>query len=148
MSSRRNNEFDSKFQFHTNLENQNMNPNHIYLNLSINNNTGSSIPCSFIETRSQPFLNKPDDYECSVIRFNISSNNSLPLFHFIPQPGAQYPQWNNLTTYVTGQMVYYQGGIYEANSNNTGFQPDISPVQWTLTTLNPSNRNIPRICSI
>lgn len=60
---------------------------HIYYNVTITNNdtTGTSAPpnLDFNETRNQPYLNKPEDYYMSVIRFSVDTP-TLPLF--IPQP--------------------------------------------------------------
>ena len=53
------------------------------------------VPISFTQTRNKPFLNKPDDYFLSVVRFNIDTN-TLPVFNAF----IQYNQPNrDLTIY-------------------------------------------------
>lgn len=51
-----------------------------------------------------------------------------------------YPTWDSGTTYTTGQIVVYNGRLYESihptgHNNN---QPDISPTYWV--DIGPSNR--------
>jgi hypothetical protein len=129
-------------QFFDYNENQNINPDHIYLNLLVNNNLLTPIPLQFTETRSQAILRKPNDYVCSVVRFYISSNNLIPLFLFRPLPGLHVNQWNIATIYNLNQYIYWKGFNYQSLiSNNIGNQPDISPAQWVLSPLVP-NQNI------
>ena len=56
-------------------------PTHIYLNLDVvNNSTTTSQPLVFNETRNMPFLTNSENYCCSVVRFNLQTSNSLPVF--------------------------------------------------------------------
>lgn len=58
-------------------------PTHIYYNLELVNNetTGNNVPRHFsmIETRNSPYLQTPEDYYMSVVRFQLQSP-SLPVF--------------------------------------------------------------------
>jgi hypothetical protein len=46
-----------------------------------------------------------------------------------PSPGSIYSQWNVATTYVTGQVVIYQGVVYTASAGSTGSTPPSG--NWT-----------------
>lgn len=62
---------------------------HIYYDIAIQNNdiAGSSpVPLVFEEVRSNPYLNKPDDYLMSVVRFNVETP-TLPLWIPIIETG-------------------------------------------------------------
>lgn len=54
-----------------------------YLNVRIFNdpakNNNRSIPAKYEETRVQPILDKPNDYELSIVRFQIPTN-TIPIF--------------------------------------------------------------------
>jgi hypothetical protein len=56
---------------------------HYYYDLDVINNSvngfQSAVPFKFIETRNQPFLNCPENYYMSVVRFTLQSPN-LPVF--------------------------------------------------------------------
>lgn len=72
---------------------------HIYYDLSVLNNdtTGTNAPVSLVfnETRNFPYLSKPNQYFCSLVRFSLETP-SLPVF--IPQ--VQLNQTNvNQTIY-------------------------------------------------
>ena len=59
-------------------------PYHVYMDLGVINNdyTSTSKPqLRFEETRNAPFLpGDSADYFCSIVRFNIQTGNSLPVF--------------------------------------------------------------------
>lgn len=43
-----------------------------------------------------------------------------------------YPGWSNTNTYNQGDKVIYNYKIYESLiANNVGYQPDVSPTQWS-----------------
>lgn len=48
--------------------------------LNANSLTALPVPVSFTQTRNKPFLEKPDDYYLSVVRFQLDTN-SLPVFN-------------------------------------------------------------------
>ncbi len=56
-------------------------PDHIYYNMILTNNTSDAIPAKFSQTRTEPILEKADDYYVSVVRFFIPSG-SIPIFQF------------------------------------------------------------------
>jgi len=71
---------------------------HEYVDLyAINGNSLDElpVPVAFTQTRNKPFLQKPDDYYLSVVRFQIDTN-SLPVFNAV----IQFNQGDlNLTIY-------------------------------------------------
>lgn len=44
-----------------------------------------------------------------------------------------YSKWNSATAYLSGQFVWYNGLVYQANTNNTNKTPGVDP-EWTITT--------------
>jgi hypothetical protein len=51
--------------------------NNIYLDIDVSNNTNSNKVLSFQEKRNNPIIKAPaDDYNLSVVRFNLSTNLS------------------------------------------------------------------------
>ena len=52
---------------------------HIYYNIDIRRNDQNKGVAVFNETRVEPILNKPSDYELAVVRFSIPSQ-SIPIF--------------------------------------------------------------------
>lgn len=61
-----------------------------YYNIRIyndpNENANNSIPAKFDETRVTPILDKPNEYELSIVRFEVPTN-TIPLFIW---PGDEY----------------------------------------------------------
>jgi hypothetical protein len=78
-------------------------PYHIYMDLDVINNDFSSATkpqLRFEETRNTPFLpGDSADYFCSIIRFNIQTGNSLPVF--IPRIQTGQPDVNKTIYTVT-----------------------------------------------
>lgn len=70
-------------------------PTHMQYNIDVynidNSNNGSyqllGKPCNYVENRADSFLEYPDDYELTVLSFNID-NNSLPIQVVQPQIGS------------------------------------------------------------
>ena len=79
--------------------NQKLYPDKNYYDITISNlDSGTTIPpiLYFNESRSQPFIDKPEDYYLSIIRFSIDTGTALPVF--IPE--IQRNQTDiNLTVY-------------------------------------------------
>lgn len=50
--------------------------------------------------------------------------------------------WNPSTSYTTGQQVNFNGTNYTALSNNTGHEPDTSPIYWQIQQFDPANIGI------
>ena len=67
--------------------NQDMSPNHIYMDLSIVNNDSDStnppVPLIFTEMKDRPIIDNPQEFYISVVRFHIDTFTCLPVF--IPQ---------------------------------------------------------------
>ena len=59
-------------------------PHHVYYDASIINNdqSGTKPPprLNFQDIRSTPVLSSPELYELSVVRFNLQTANSLPIW--------------------------------------------------------------------
>ena len=73
---------------------------HVYYNISVTNNDTSDSSAeppvvSFTETRNQAFLNCPEDYHMSVVRFNLETP-TLPILQVQPLLGAAD---KNITVY-------------------------------------------------
>jgi len=66
-------------------------PVNVYYDLEIINNdlkgNNAPIPISFTENRSNAYLHKPEDYYMSVVRFEVQTGNSLPVFIPLVQLG-------------------------------------------------------------
>jgi len=88
-----------------------LNSNHIYYNISVqNNNSGtaddgseittnnSELIYTFNESRAQPYLRKPSDYYLSVVRFTLESPN-VPVF--IVEPVVGQPDINKTIYTIT-----------------------------------------------
>ena len=75
-------------------------PTNIYYDCNIINNdqSGAKPPprLVFQDIRSMPILSSPELYQLSVVRFNLQTANSLPIFIPNIQLGNLNP---NLTTY-------------------------------------------------
>ena len=114
-------------------------PHHVYYDASIINNdqSGTKPPprLNFQDIRSTPVLSSPELYELSVVRFNLQTANSLPIW--IPMIQLDSPYENpNLTTYSL-TMTYTING--EINSSGQVF------VEYIPTNL---NQKLPSIKSL
>ena len=79
--------------------NQKIYPDKNYYDITISNlDSGTTIPplLYFNESRTQPFIDKPEDYYLSIIRFSIDTGTILPVF--IPEIQRNQPDIN-LTVY-------------------------------------------------
>ena len=102
-------------------------PYHIYMDLDVINNEYTSTNKSrlrFEETRNTPFLpGDSADYFCSVVRFNIQTGNTLPVFI----PKIETGQANiNKTIYVVSFTFTTTGGDAQtfAGSANVIYEPE------------------------
>ena len=92
-------------------------PHHVYYDASIINNdqSGTKPPprLNFQDIRSTPVLSSPELYELSVVRFNLQTANSLPIW--IPSIELiENPLFNpNLTTY-SFTLSYLDGLTYSS----------------------------------
>jgi len=106
-------------------------PTHIYYNLELVNNetTGNNIPRHFsmIETRNSPYLQTPEDYYMSVVRFQLQSP-SLPVFI----PAILLGQIDVDKTAYSITMEIIRGGI------TYFYQEHIKYVPYDLTQPQPS----------
>ena len=92
-------------------------PIHTYYDLDIFNNDSignvNPVPLRFTEVRNNPFLDCPENYYMSVVRFQIQTGDSLPVF--VPQVQLGQTDPNLLIysvtltykTYVKQSFVYY-----------------------------------------
>ena len=93
-------------------------PNNVYYDANIINNdtTGTKQPPQLVfqDIRSTPILSHPELYELSVVRFNLQTANSLPLWI----PSIQLNQQNfdrNLTSYSFHLVYNLEGKQYESD---------------------------------
>lgn len=91
--------------------------NHIYYNISlVNNDVTGTIPAPpiiFNEIRNAPYLNNPEEYFMSVIRFSLDSS-TLPIFIPQAQTGQNDP---NLLVYTVTLEYDISGTIYQSQKN-------------------------------
>ena len=98
-------------------------PTNIYYDCNIINNdqSGAKPPprLVFQDIRSLPILSSPELYQLSVVRFNLQTANSLPIFI----PNIQLNNYNpNLTTYsFTLTYYFYQYDTAETYSSGQVF---------------------------
>jgi hypothetical protein len=97
-------------------------PTHIYYNLELVNNetTGNNIPRHFsmIETRNSPYLQTPEDYYMSVVRFQLQSP-SLPVFI----PAILLGQIDVNKTAYSITMEILRGGVLYAQQEHIMYVP-------------------------
>jgi hypothetical protein len=83
----------------------------VYYDIQLNNydsTASQTVPVEFNERRANPFLNNPDSYNFTVVRFNLDTAN-LPVF----RPSIQHNALScNDTIYkVTVEQAVYVGGV-------------------------------------
>lgn len=128
------------------------NSNHIYYDLSAINNSIENTwqRCEFSDTRTSPFINCPNDYYCSVVRFEAITP-TLPVF--IPkiktgQPLINLTDYQITMTYgaiAPGSPSYTVNLLYVPSDENLAFtQPpkppldvqDVTPYYYTSDIAN------------
>jgi len=65
-----------------------------YVNISLYNPTDSPIPARIVETRNEPIIEIPKEYEASVVRFRLSID-SIPIFQPSLFPGSNPPIYDS-----------------------------------------------------
>lgn len=83
----------------------------IYFDVTVSNlnNTNTQPPILYFnENRSIPFINNPEEYKMSIIRFTIDTSNSIPVFLPLIQPNQNN---RNLTIYSV--TLSYGGFNYQ-----------------------------------
>ena len=101
-------------------------PHHVYYDASIINNdqSGTKPPprLNFQDIRSTPVLSSPELYELSVVRFNLQTANSLPIW--IPMIQLDSPYENpNLTTYSLTMTYTIDGEINSSGQVSVEYIP-------------------------
>ena len=88
-------------------------PYHVYMDLDVVNSdysTASKPQLRFEETRNAPFLpGDSADYFCSIVRFNIQTGNTLPVF--IPKIRTGQTDVNKTIYTVTIQDAITNNGV-------------------------------------
>ena len=80
--------------------------NLIYYNITQRNEEDFPVEAKTMDTRNQPIINTPDDFELSVVRFQVDIN-SIPILNpVIPNPAA--PLTTNMSVTLVYQGVPYQ----------------------------------------
>ena len=106
---------------------------HVYYNLTVTNNNTSpeSVPppVSFTETRNQPYINTPEDYHMSVIRFSLETP-TLPVLSCLPK---QSPEAND-------DVNTLQYRIYMAKFDGSGV---VTASAYTDLVMVPSSSFVP-----
>lgn len=92
----------------------NDNNEHIYYNISIarENKDNENIRAEFSETRTTPILNKGDDYELAVVRFDLPTID-IPIFKW------RNNEWKVSITYLTNVFTREVPFIQNQNPNTT-----------------------------
>ena len=93
-------------------------PYHVYMDLDVVNNdysTASKPQLRFEETRNAPFLpGDSADYFCSIVRFNIQTGNTLPVFI----PRIQTGQSDiNKTIYRVQINLHHEDRVWQQTTN-------------------------------
>ena len=101
----------------------NDNNEHIYYNITIarENKESSNIRADFSETRTTPILNKGDDYELAVVRFDLPTIN-IPIFIW------RLNEWKISITYLTN--VYTREVPFIQNQNLTNAPTFFGDAIW------------------
>ena len=99
-------------------------PYHVYMDLDVINNdyTSTSKPqLRFEETRNTPFLpGASADYFCSIVRFNVQTGSTLPVFI----PRIQTGQSDINKTIYTVSFEYIAGSQLCKGSANVMYEPE------------------------
>ena len=79
----------------------------LYYNLSLKNTTGSSVPLRFDVALNIPFLEKPSDYDVSVVRFVLPNfdNPFLTYSDYYILPDGTHVSVNDMTMSYNGNSV-------------------------------------------
>lgn len=113
-------------------------PTNVYYDANIINNDQSGIKdppkLVFQDIRSTPILNHPELYELSVVRFNIQTANSLPLW--IPSIQLDQAVYHpNLTSYSFTIDYLFEGQYYSSGQTFVEYIPsDLSASTPTPST--------------
>lgn len=112
------------------------NPDHIYLNLSlINNDTtdGANPAVVFTETRTNPIIENPLEYNFSIVRFDMNGpGKDLPMFIPVIETGQTDP---NLTVYQVTLRVAYNYTAPFVGSGVLTSSPASGRLIWTPEVL-------------
>lgn len=94
----------------------------VYYNASLFNPTTSGvIPAAIDDTRSQAIIKRPDEWQCSIVRFDLSANQLPPIVLPMPQPpvaGANVPSLLTVTLSYLG-ADYQQTVLVDSLSIST-----------------------------
>jgi len=76
----------------------------LYYNLVLNNGSNTSIPLKFDQQLTVPFIQNPQEWDVSVVRFKLP-NYETPIMEYVP--GTSYNMTMSYNTHsVTQQVVY------------------------------------------
>lgn len=87
----------------------NNDPMHVYYDLSVYNNNIASVPPTpliFEEVRNNPFLKNPENYYMSIVRFQVTTSDTIPVF--IPEVQLQQTDVNKLIYSITMKYKTYE----------------------------------------
>ncbi len=99
--------------------------NVVYYNASLfNPASGQPVPASVSDTRSQPIVDRPCDWECSIVRFDLSANLLPPIV--VPMPGppsgpGTVPTSMNVTLRSLGVDYQTVVNVFSPSPSTYGF---------------------------
>ena len=122
-------------------------PNNIYYDANIINadqsGTKPAPQLQFQDIRSTPILSYPEHYELSVVRFNLQSSNSLPIWIPNIQFGQGLDYDPNLTTYSFTLTYDFEGSNYTSGQTYVIYIPSDFSVQIPTKILNTEDLHTP-----
>lgn len=81
------------------------------------------------------FTNAPTDSESARSPFRKGTPSGVDIGSFVSFSLDAVNEWNETTSYLTGDVISYSGLAYQALKDNTNKQPDISPTYWVVVPL-------------
>lgn len=96
---------------------------------------GKTIPAAVSDTRSEALISRPEDWECSIVRFDISANLLPPMVVPMPQPPLLGVTPSNLIVTLRSLGVDYSAPLnfFVASVESSGF---VFSIDEFITRLN------------
>ena len=124
--------FDEKVEAVYNRYTNLLDPDYIYYNASLYNNTTGDLPARYQEVRTAPIVDRASDFLLAVTRFNVPVSH-IPILQFQDQTYIFSLVYNN-TTYST-TLTYVPSGSLATLTTNI-FYGSVYYVQQFLQSLN------------
>lgn len=81
------------------------------------------------------YTNPPTDSESARSPFRKGTPSGKDIGSFVSFTLDAVNEWNETTSYLTGDVISYSGLAYQALKDNTNKQPNISPTYWVVVPL-------------